>query len=154
MQHPVQTTADKASSINLQSSIEKIKRKTSKKLKLCAEFSDLIIYFKSFNFRGLDHPDQKFYNICSFQEKKAKALIQESTDSIIDHHRNNVSRIYPDATRINSSNFDPTIFWSNGFQMVAINYQTPGFERDLYLGKFKQNGNCGYVLKPDFMQKL
>ena len=150
MKESVMNMVQSVSNSNISSPKIKFTKKRSKKLKLCAEFSDLVVYFKSFNFRGLDNPDQKYYNICSFNEKRAKSLIQSSS-RMIDHHQNNVSRIYPDATRIKSSNFDPTIFWSNGFQMVAINYQTSGFERDLYLGHFKQNGNCGYVKKPDFI---
>ena len=34
---------------------------------------------------------------------------------------------------------------------VALNYQTEGRMMQIYKGKFKSNGNCGYVLKPDIM---
>lgn len=30
-----------------------------------------------------------------------------------------------------------------------MNFQTSGQMMDLYLGWFAQNGNCGYVLKPE-----
>ena len=36
---------------------------------------------------------------------------------------------------------------------VALNYQTPGLMTDLYDGKFHQNGQCGYVLKPAIMRE-
>ena len=32
-----------------------------------------------------------------------------------------------------------------------MNYQTDGRMMQLYRGKFKSNGNCGYVLKPNVM---
>lgn len=35
---------------------------------------------------------------------------------------------------------------------VALNFQTAGLEMDLNDGLFRQNGCCGYVLKPDFMR--
>ena len=35
--------------------------------------------------------------------------------------------------------------------LVALNYQTEGRMMQIYRGKFKSNGNCGYVLKPDVM---
>lgn len=35
---------------------------------------------------------------------------------------------------------------------VALNFQTPGPEMDVYLGRFQDNGACGYVLKPAFMR--
>ena len=37
--------------------------------------------------------------------------------------------------------------------VVALNYQTPGLMTDLYDGKFHQNGQCGYVLKPSIMRE-
>lgn len=35
---------------------------------------------------------------------------------------------------------------------VALNFQTAGLEMDLNDGLFRQNGCCGYVLKPDFLR--
>ena len=35
-------------------------------------------------------------------------------------------RTYPAGMRIDSSNFNPVIFWSFGIQFVALNYQTEG----------------------------
>lgn len=32
--------------------------------------------------------------------------------------------------------------------IVALNFQTPGYEMDLNAGRFLINGQCGYVLKP------
>ena len=37
-----------------------------------------------------------------------------------------LSRIYPTAKRINSSNYNPAQYWMYGCQMVALNYQTNG----------------------------
>ena len=50
--------------------------------------------------------------------------------------------------RIDSSNMNPQDFWKCGCQIVAMNYQTPGLMMDLNIGWFRQNGNCGYVLRP------
>lgn len=35
---------------------------------------------------------------------------------------------------------------------VALNFQTAGLEMDLNDGLFRQNGCCGFVLKPDFLR--
>ena len=35
-------------------------------------------------------------------------------------------RTYPKGTRFDSSNYDPTLLWGCGVQMVALNFQTPG----------------------------
>ena len=37
------------------------------------------------------------------------------------------------------------------FSPVALNFQTPGEQMDLNHGRFLQNGQCGYILKPPFM---
>lgn len=37
---------------------------------------------------------------------------------------------------------------SNTEQIVALNYQTSGFPMRLNDGKFRDNGGCGYLLKP------
>ena len=36
--------------------------------------------------------------------------------------------------------------------LVALNFQTEGTMMDLYLGKFRQNGNSGFILKPEHMR--
>lgn len=37
---------------------------------------------------------------------------------------------------------------------VALNMQTAGLEMDICDGLFRQNGGCGYVLKPDFLRDM
>lgn len=41
--------------------------------------------------------------------------------------------------------------WNCGSQMVALNYQTGDKPMQLNQAKFRDNGNCGYLLKPNFM---
>ena len=62
--------------------------------------------------------------------------------------RRNLIRVYPRGTRLLSSNMNPLPFWRSGCQMVALNYQAK--DRPLLLNRalFRQNGRCGYVLKP------
>lgn len=64
-----------------------------------------------------------------------------------------MSRIYPKGTRADSSNYMPQVFWNAGSQMVSLNFQTPDLPFQLNQGKFEYNGNCGYLLKPDFMRR-
>lgn len=49
--------------------------------------------------------------------------------------------------------FGPQVFWNAGSQMVSLNFQTPDLPFQLNQGKFEYNGNCGYLLKPDFMRR-
>lgn len=62
-------------------------------------------------------------------------------------------RTYPKGTRFDSSNYDPTIMWNCGIQLVALNYQYPDIYMHLNQGLFRLNGGCGYVLKPAVMRR-
>ncbi len=57
-------------------------------------------------------------------------------------------RTYPAGMRIDSSNYNPVIYWAFGIQMVALNYQTEDTNQITNKTMFEQTGNCGYVLKP------
>jgi len=50
--------------------------------------------------------------------------------------------------RIDSLNYNT--MWNSDCQMVALNYQTGDKSMQLNQAKFKENGNCGYLLKPEF----
>ena len=59
--------------------------------------------------------------------------------------------IYPKSSRMDSSNYDPNIAWAVGAQIASINYKTFDKFKRIYDSKFRQNGSCGYVLKPEYM---
>ncbi|XP_068161674.1 1-phosphatidylinositol 4,5-bisphosphate phosphodiesterase delta-3-A isoform X5 [Antennarius striatus] len=67
------------------------------------------------------------------------------------HNSQKLSRIYPSGQRLQSSNYNPQEMWNGGCQIVALNFQTPGEQMDLNHGRFLQNGQCGFVLKPPFL---
>ena len=51
-----------------------------------------------------------------------------------------LSRVYPKGSRVDSSNYDPQPMWNAGSQMVALNFQTADKALQLNEGKFLQNG--------------
>ena len=63
-------------------------------------------------------------------------------------------RVYPDASRISSSNFNPCDFWVNGVQMAAMNIQSPDDFAIINRIKFLENGGnqSGYLLKPSSLK--
>eukprot|EP00604_Paraphysomonas_vestita_P003370 CAMPEP_0174821030 /NCGR_PEP_ID=MMETSP1107-20130205/5280_1 /TAXON_ID=36770 /ORGANISM="Paraphysomonas vestita, Strain GFlagA" /LENGTH=753 /DNA_ID=CAMNT_0016037601 /DNA_START=353 /DNA_END=2614 /DNA_ORIENTATION=+ len=89
----------------------------------------------------------------SYSESKTKKLLRDpaTVNGWIEHNKIHLSRIYPKGTRVDSSNLDPCPPWSAGNQLVALNYQTPCVQMHLNDSKFRENGNCGYVLKPNYM---
>lgn len=84
----------------------------------------------------------------SLSEGRALQLISETPEEFVEHTRRQLVRIYPAGSRTSSSNYSPFPYWSVGCQIVALNYQTHCKDMRLYRGFFRQNGNCGYVLKP------
>lgn len=131
-------------------------RKMERTWRIAKEMSDLIVYCRSvaFNPERLRSKGFIFNEMSSFPETKAERLMyqQESSQAFfLRYHAVQLSRIYPKGQRIDSSNYNPMAFWNAGSQMVALNYQTPDKPMQINMGKFKENGGCGFILKPEFM---
>ncbi|XP_062070079.1 1-phosphatidylinositol 4,5-bisphosphate phosphodiesterase epsilon-1 isoform X1 [Lepus europaeus] len=88
------------------------------------------------------------YHISSLNENAAKRLCRRYSQKLIQHTACQLLRTYPAATRIDSSNPNPLMFWLHGIQLVALNYQTDDLPLHLNAAMFEANGGCGYVLKP------
>eukprot|EP00978_Attheya_sp_CCMP212_P038105 scaffold185564_cov50-Attheya_sp.AAC.2 len=87
----------------------------------------------------------------SIGETKITRLLEKSGSNAAlwrKYNVNHMSRTYPAGTRITSSNYNPTVAWAMGCQLVALNFQTNDSSLLLNDGRFLQNDNCGYVLKP------
>ncbi|KAF7213827.1 1-phosphatidylinositol 4,5-bisphosphate phosphodiesterase delta-1a isoform X1 [Nothobranchius furzeri] len=134
---------------------QKQKPKKSK-ITLAKELSDVVIYCKSVHFSSFEHAqsNQAFYEMSSFKESKALMLAETSATAFIHHNMDKLSRIYPSGSRTDSSNYNPVPMWNVGCQIVALNFQTPSKEMHINQGRFRPNGFCGYILKPEFQRSL
>ncbi|XP_021527650.2 1-phosphatidylinositol 4,5-bisphosphate phosphodiesterase zeta-1 [Aotus nancymaae] len=145
---------DKETGVKKLSGVMLFKKKKVRKLKISLALSDLVIYTKAEKFRNFQHSRlyQQFNENNSIGETRARKLSKLRVHEFIFHTRKFITRIYPKATRADSSNFNPQEFWNIGCQMVALNFQTPGLPMDLQNGKFLDNGGSGYILKPHFLR--
>ena len=86
-------------------------------------------------------------------ENEAKTICRRSPCRIVQFTENNFIRIYPNFRRIDSSNFNPALFWPFGIQLVALNFQTPDLAMQLNNAMFRPSHSVceGYVLKPAMM---
>ncbi|XP_078523892.1 1-phosphatidylinositol 4,5-bisphosphate phosphodiesterase eta-1 isoform X3 [Lissotriton helveticus] len=123
-----------------------------KTMKLCRALSDLVVYTNSVSAQDI-MDDGTTGNVLSFSETRAHQVVQHKSEQCMLYNQKQLARIYPSAYRIDSSNFNPVPYWNAGVQLVALNYQTEGRMMQLNRAKFKMNGNCGYVLKPQQMCK-
>uniref|UniRef100_A0AAZ3RKN1 Phosphoinositide phospholipase C n=2 Tax=Oncorhynchus tshawytscha TaxID=74940 RepID=A0AAZ3RKN1_ONCTS len=127
----------------------------SKRFQLLKELSDLVTLCKSVRFTDFQKSfsTQKPWEFCSFNETLAVRCASERPGDFVNYNKRFLSRVYPSTMRIDSSNMNPQDLWKCGCQIVAMNYQTPGLMMDLNIAWFRQNGNCGYVLRPTIMRQ-
>ncbi|NXS66370.1 PLCH1 phosphodiesterase, partial [Pandion haliaetus] len=123
-----------------------------KTVKLCRALSDLVVYTNSVAAQDIVD-DGSTGNVLSFSETRAHQTVQQKAEQFMLYNQKQLTRVYPSAYRIDSSNFNPLPYWNVGCQLVALNYQTEGRVMQLNEAKFRVNGNCGYVLKPQQMCK-
>lgn len=97
--------------------------------------------------------DAKWYHVQSFTETKVERFAEESPLEFKEMNTRMLSRVYPKASRVTSSNYNPSLGWSLGAQIVALNFQTWDQPLRLNSGFFIQNRQCGYVLKPEYLRK-
>jgi hypothetical protein len=89
------------------------------------------------------------YFMHSFSESKVRSRWRHKEANLwVVYNQTHMSRTYPAGSRVDSSNYNPLLAWSAGCQMTALNFQTPDAFLRLNDGRFRENGNCGYVLKP------
>ncbi|XP_054260942.1 1-phosphatidylinositol 4,5-bisphosphate phosphodiesterase isoform X2 [Macrosteles quadrilineatus] len=117
--------------------------------------SSMVNYAQPIKFQGFDIAENKniHHNMSSFAETTGLGYLKSQAIEFVNYNKRQMSRIYPKGTRADSSNYMPQVFWNAGCQMVSLNFQTSDLPMQLNQGKFEYNGNCGYLLKPDFMRR-
>ncbi|KAG8824199.1 Phospholipase C, partial [Serendipita sp. 399] len=137
---------------------------TTAKPVMASELVPLLVYSSGVTFRGLS--PTKAYSasqVFSLSENKAKSLIHNprqanvkdslkssAKDSalLIQHTQGHVVRVYPKGTRVDSSNYEPNVFWAMGCQLTTLNWQTVDRGWHINQAMYLRNGGAGYVLKP------
>lgn len=103
--------------------------------------------FKDFE-KSIGEPKSHMHSIG--ETKITKILGKKASYSELwqEYNVDHMTRTYPAGTRVNSSNYNPTVAWSVGCQLVALNFQTCDAPLVLNDGRFRQNLGRGYILKP------
>ncbi|GBP10744.1 1-phosphatidylinositol 4,5-bisphosphate phosphodiesterase [Eumeta japonica] len=117
--------------------------------------SSMVNYAQPIKFQGFEEAEKRniHHNMSSFAETTGMNYLKTQAIDFVNYNKRQMSRIYPKGTRADSSNYMPQVFWNAGCQMVSLNFQTSDLPMQLNQGKFEYNGNCGYLLKPDFMRR-
>jgi len=127
---------------------------TGSTLKVHPYLSQMINYCQSIRFPGwkVSKENDCSWKMSSFSETAGHGHLSSSSIEMVQYNKRQFSRIYPKGGRVDSSNYNPFVFWSAGCQLVALNYQTPDLFMQLNQGRFQSNGNSGYVLKPWYLR--
>jgi len=137
------------------SSSDKGKKSQSK---ITPELGELAVYCMGLKFRGFDDPECKQFNhILSFLENTflKNSRSQDSKRALYRHNMRYLMRVYPNQTRVSSTNFNPLLYWRKGVQMAALNWQTYDLGMQLNQAMFDGGEDqSGYVLKPKEFREI
>jgi len=111
----------------------------------------LIVYCRSVPYKK-NEVSEDCCDMYSFNDGAAHDSISAHPRVILSLANKHIVRTYPKGSRVDSSNYNPQVMWNAGIQMVAINFQKPDSGMHLNQGKFRKNGGCGYILKPNSLR--
>ncbi|PVH99505.1 PLC-like phosphodiesterase [Periconia macrospinosa] len=120
---------------------------TAPKAKVIESLSRLGVYFGGYSYKGLNTPEANIpTHVFSLSEKALIEVHETDPVALFTHNKNFFMRAYPKGLRLNSSNLNPSIFWRQGVQIVALNWQR--WDCGMMLNEAMFAGTPGWVLKP------
>lgn len=142
--------ADSEPSMQKKAMSRQEKQLAKKEEKLSARLSDLV-FLKATKLKKFQQIEEwKPFQMTSFSETRIGKILSKGDEGfqlMSDYNNRFLSRVYPKATRFDSSNFDPILPWYAGCQMVALNYQTCDYPMWINYARFEENGQCGYNMR-------
>ncbi|CAF1232130.1 unnamed protein product [Rotaria sp. Silwood1] len=120
---------------------------------ICKDLA-VLIACQNATFKGFTNAKKyKHTQSSSLSENKALSLVDHHAVDLIQNNQRLITRVYPSAYRQDSSNVEAISLWNTGIQMVALNFQTGDVNMSLNHGRFTDNNQCGYILKPAILRE-
>lgn len=98
------------------------------------------------------------FHVLSMAQQAVTALHEKDPSTtckkMLAFTRLHLFRAFPSRKHVSNGeikNLDPVLLWSLGCQLVSMNFHRPDEHLLVAEGRFRQNGACGYVLKPPHM---
>ncbi|KAF2253116.1 PLC-like phosphodiesterase [Trematosphaeria pertusa] len=118
------------------------------KPKIVDALSRLGVYFGGYHYKGFDSPEASIpTHVYSMSEKTLMEVHESQPAALFKHNKNFFVRAYPKGLRLNSSNLNPSVFWRQGVQIVALNWQR--WDGGMMQNEAMFAGTAGWVLKPE-----
>lgn len=131
----------------------------AKKVLMSPKLASLLIYTVGVKHRGINKKEHyAVKHMISLSEKSGLKYLKSETncEELIKHNRKHLTRVYPSMSSFKrfsqSANYIPSLFWSMGCQLVAINWQTLDLGFQMNQAMFARNAQSGYVLKPEALR--
>ena len=97
------------------------------KIEMSAHVVSLLVYTVGVKFHGINK--KEVYapeRVSSLSERTANKIMKQRMQDLTKRNRTHAVRIYPKGLRLNSTNYEPHRYWSEGAQLVTVNWQTFG----------------------------
>lgn len=128
--------------------MEQTKEEKPKNKKMLDSLSSLGIYTRSHHFKSFEQAEAKMpSHVFSLSEGAVSEAHETNANDLFKHNQRYFMRTYPKGTRISSSNLNPALFWRQGIQIVALNWQK--CDKGVMLNEAMFAGTGGWVLKPE-----
>lgn len=104
--------------------------------------------------KSLSLPNTHVHSFSSAVLQEMKELNPQNPNRLREFSMEHICRAFPSSKDFKNGakiNSDPLVQWALGCQLVALNYGT--FDEHILKadGRFRRNGSCGYVLKPEHL---
>lgn len=86
-------------------------------------------------------------HVFSLSENTLMEVHETSPAALFKHNKHFFMRAYPKGLRVTSSNLNPAVFWRQGVQIVALNWQR--WDGGMMQNEAMFAGTAGWVLKPE-----
>jgi phosphatidylinositol phospholipase C delta len=124
------TTSSTESDTGFARLARKLSINASEKPAFSPSLTDLLIYTTGVKYQGFSKlVEYQAKHQFSVSERTGARILRDNKADWVKHNFGHISRVYPKATRMDSTNFDPLPLWQAGCQVVALNWQTHGMCR-------------------------
>ncbi|KAL1968314.1 hypothetical protein VTN77DRAFT_2149 [Rasamsonia byssochlamydoides] len=124
-----------------------LQTKKEKAGKILQALGELAVYTRAYHFSHFNQPEATIpTHVFSLSEAAVREAHETHREALLNHNRRYLMRVFPSGLRVNSSNVDPSFFWQQGAQMVALNWQS--CDKGMMLNDAMFADGPGWVLKP------
>ena len=101
------------------------KKDKKQKTTIIEALSAMGVYTHGYHFKSFTSPEAQVLNhVFSLSEKKLVDVNSQHGPQLFAHNQKFLMRAYPAGTRLDSTNFDPSVYWRLGVQIAALNWQS------------------------------